>query len=71
MINLVEEPEWIAEISEVSTSVLLRNFEQAIDAGMELDGIWIYGDMAFKTGTFCSPAMYREVIWPQHKRITD
>jgi uroporphyrinogen decarboxylase len=27
--------------------------------------------MAFKNMTFCSPGQYRELIWPQHKRIAD
>jgi uroporphyrinogen decarboxylase len=27
--------------------------------------------MAFRTSTMCSPAMYRDIIWPDHKRLAD
>jgi uroporphyrinogen decarboxylase len=71
MIHMVEDPEWIVEMSEVSTSVTLRNLDVMLEKGLKLDGLWIYGDMAFNTGPFCSPAMYRDLIWPQHKRMVD
>jgi len=71
MIALAEEPEWVREISEVSTTVTLAHCQALLDAGVELDGLWVYGDMAFKTGTFCSPTMYREIVWPQHRRFAE
>lgn len=71
MISVIEDPEWIADMATVSCDVLLRNLQAALDAGIQPDGIWIYGDMAFNTQTFCSPKAYRELIWPQHKRIAD
>lgn len=69
MINMVEEPEWIAEISEVTTDATLRCLNALIAGGVELDGLWVYGDMAYRSGTFCSPAMYQDLVWPQHKRL--
>jgi len=71
MISVLDDPEWIADISKTITDNLLRNYQAVLDAGIELDGIWIYGDMAFKTMMFCSPDTYKEVIWPDHKRIID
>lgn len=71
MYTMLDDPEWIQDIAETQASVLLRNFDAVIQSGIQPDGIWIYGDMAFKNMTFCSPTMYRELIWPQHKRIAD
>jgi uroporphyrinogen decarboxylase len=72
MIHLVEDPEWIAEISRGWTDCMLRRLEMQLEAcGGEIDGVWCYGDMAFNHSTMCSPDMYREVIWPDHKRMTD
>ena len=71
MITLIDDPEWIEDIARTSCDNLLRNYQAMLDAGIRPDGIWIYDDMAFKTMTFCSPAMYRETIWPQHKRLVD
>ncbi len=71
MINLVEELEWIQEIAQVTTDATIRNLDLILEAGAVLDGVWVYGDMAYNSGTFCSPAMYRELIWPQHKRLAE
>jgi uroporphyrinogen decarboxylase len=65
------EPEWIADISRVHTDMVLRDFEALMATGMKPDGVWIYGDMAYKNATMCSPAMYKELIWPDHKRLAD
>lgn len=71
LIAMAEDPEWIQDVAVTFTDVILRNFQTVIDAGIRPDGLWIYGDMAFKSSTMCSPAMYRELIWPQHKRLAD
>ena len=71
MIAMAEEPEWVEDVAITFTDVILRNYEAALAVGVRPDGLWTYGDMAFKSSTMCSPAMYRELIWPQHKRIAD
>ncbi len=71
MLTLIDDPEWIGDIAVTATDNSLRNFQVLLDAGIRPDGLWIYDDMAFKTMTFCSPAMYREIIWPQHRRLAE
>ena len=71
LIAMAMEPEWIEDVAVTFTDLTLRNFEAAFAAGVHADGLWIYGDMAFKSATMCSPEMYRELIWPQHKRLAD
>lgn len=71
LMAMVENPEWLVDVAETFTDVTLQNFDAALAAGIRPDGLWIYGDMAFKTSTMCSPAMYRELFWPQHKRLAD
>ena len=71
MIGIKEEPDWIADMAEVTTTRSLQTAQRLYDAGVHPDGFWIYGDMAFNHATFCSPADYRELIWPQHKRMCD
>lgn len=65
------DPDWIVDVSHTHTDLLLRDYDAIWEAGIRPDGIWIYADMAFKSATMCSPAMYRELIWPDHKRIAD
>jgi len=71
LIAMAEDPEWVADVAATTTDVLLKNFDLLLASGIQPDGLWIYGDMAFKSATMCSPSMYRELIWPQHKRLAD
>jgi len=71
LMAMVEEPEWVRDVSQVFTTQMLRNLDAAMATSIEPDGLWIYGDMAFKTTTMCSPQMYKELFWPDHKRLAD
>lgn len=71
LMAMIDDPDWVQDIAEVGTTNLLRNFQAAWEAGARPDGLWIYGDMAYNHATVCSPALYRDLIWPQHKRIVD
>jgi uroporphyrinogen decarboxylase len=71
LMAMAEDPEWVQDVSRTFTNVMIRNLDAMMAVGIEPDGLWIYGDMAFKTATMCSPAMYRELIWPDHKRLAD
>lgn len=71
LVAMIEDPEWIRDIVSVHTDLVLREFEALIAAGIDPDGVWIYGDMAFNHSTMCSPAMYRDLVWPAHQRMAD
>ncbi|MCB8932894.1 MAG: hypothetical protein M9921_05265 [Fimbriimonadaceae bacterium] len=71
LIGMIEDPEWIVDVSRTMTGLVLRDFDLLMDRGVKPDGVWIYGDMAYRRGTMCSPAMYRELVWPDHKRMAD
>lgn len=69
MMALIEEPEWIQEIAEVTTACTIGHLETLWEHGVRPEGLWIYGDMAYNHSTFCSPAIYEAVIWPSHQRL--
>jgi len=68
---MAEDPEWIQDISATFTNAVLRNFDACMATGIQPDGLWIYGDMAYNHATMCSPRMYRDLFWPDHKRLAD
>lgn len=68
---MVTDPEWVRDMSQTYTDCLLREFDAIWSLGLEVDGVFMWGDMAYNRGTFCSPKMYREFIWPDHKRLAD
>jgi uroporphyrinogen decarboxylase len=68
---MVEDPEWVRDMSVTYTDLILRDFQEALDSGMKTDAVWVFGDVGYNHGTFFSPSMYRELIWPDHKRMRD
>lgn len=71
LIAMVTDPDWVRDVSKIEADLTIRDYQAILDAGVQPDGIWIYGDMAYNHATICSPQMYRELIWPDHKRLAD
>ncbi len=71
LVAMAEDPEWMRDVSHTFTTAVLRNLDACMATGIEPDGLWIYGDMAFNHATMCSPKMYKELFWPDHKRLAD
>jgi len=71
LMAMLEDPDWIRDVSTTFTNCVIRNLDAVMASGIEPDGLWIYGDMAYNHATICSPAIYRQLIWPDHKRLAD
>jgi len=71
LMGVLEEPEWIAGMAHAITDRGLRLLERIHGTVGPVEGLWIYGDMAFTHSTMCSPSHYRELILPQHRRMCD
>lgn len=65
------EADWVIDIATVYTDLILRDFDAMLDAGVKVDGMWVFGDLAYNHGPFFSPAMYRDIFAPQHRRMGD
>jgi uroporphyrinogen decarboxylase len=68
---MVTDPGWVRDVSQTYTDIQLREFEAIMSLGLEFDGVFMWGDMAYNHSTFCSPRMYRDLIWPDHRRVAD
>ena len=71
LIGMAEDPEWIGEMAKVYCDTTLQLQEILFAKEGLPDGIWYYEDMGFKNRPFMSPNMYRELIYPAHKRSFD
>lgn len=69
LVAMAEDPEWVKDVSVTFTDQMLRNLDAIMSTGIQPDGLWIYGDMAFNHATMCSPRMYKQLVWPDHKRL--
>lgn len=71
LVGMYEEPEWITDMFDTYLSVSLGLCQEILDRGYEFDGIFWYDDMGYKGAPFFSPALYRELLKPYHKRAVD
>lgn len=68
---MASDPEWVQDVSRTYTDCLLREFEAIWSLGLDFDGVFMWGDMAYNRSTVCSPRMYRSLIWPDHRRVAE
>ncbi len=71
LMGMALDPNWVKDMVETYTDLCLQLQEILFAAEGYPDGIWFYEDMGFKGRPFMSPAMYREIIQPGHKRTMD
>ena len=71
LIAMMEEPELVKDMFDTYLSRCEDIFSQVWDAGYHFDEIHWPDDMGYKGTTFFSPAMYRELVQPFHKRAVE
>jgi len=71
LIGMAEDPDWVKDMVKVYSDLNLSLQEILFAKEGYPDGIWYYEDMGFKHSPFMSPAMYKEILQPAHKRSID
>jgi uroporphyrinogen decarboxylase len=71
LVAMLEEPEWATDMFSTYLDCCIAMFDQVWDAGYRFDGVTWPDDMGYKGTTFFSPAMYRALLKPFHKRCVD
>jgi uroporphyrinogen decarboxylase len=71
LIGMALEPDWIRDMANQLADLTIGMWEMLFQEEGLPDAIWFYEDMGFKDKPFMSPAMYRELIQPCHKRTMD
>ncbi len=70
-INLIEEPEWIEDLCDTFTDMLITHYDWTFKNVMKPDAMWIYEDMGYNKGLLCSPRTMKAHIYPYHKKLVD
>lgn len=65
------DPDWVKDMVDTYSMITLELQEILFEKEGYPDGIWYYEDMGFKQRPFISPSMYKEIIFPGHKRTID
>lgn len=71
LVGMALDPDWVREMGELYTTGVIEMLEVLFEREGLPDGMWVWDDLGFKNGPFMSPAMYRELLFPQHKRLFD
>jgi uroporphyrinogen decarboxylase len=71
LIGMALDPDWIIDMVDTYSRLTVELQEILFAEEGYPDGIWYYEDMGFKAKPFFSPAMYKEIIQPGHKRTFD
>ncbi len=71
LMGMVLDPDWVRDMVKVFSELTMNLFEILFAEEGLPDGIWYFEDMGFKEKPFMSPAMYKDIIWPAHKKTFD
>ncbi len=65
------EPEFIEDIIATQTDLVLAMLEMGLSRGMKCDALWFFSDLCYRSGMLFSPATYRRMVQPYHRRFKD
>ena len=69
--SLLLDPDWIHDYNRVYTDLFKAHFKILIEEAGRPDGIWIYEDLGYANGLFCSPGTFAELIFPYYTELVD
>lgn len=69
LVGMALDPGWVGDMVSVYTDLTIELLENLFAREGEPDGLWVWDDLAFKQRPFLSPAMYRELLFPAHRRL--
>jgi len=67
--SMITDPGLVRDVFETMTDLEIAVCEELLGLGYEVDGAWIWGDIAYSRGTLFSPRAYRDLLYPCHKRL--
>lgn len=69
--SLLLDPDWIRDYNRVYTDFFKAHYKILIEEAGKPDGIWLYEDLGFNKGLFCSPATLENLVFPYYKEMVD
>lgn len=71
LMGMALDPDWVKDMCNVYAELTINLMEILFAEEGKPDGIWFFEDMGFKEKPFMSPAMYKDIVWPAHKKTFD
>jgi len=71
LVLMLEDPAFIDELFEAHATLVIELYEGFLARGCRFDGVRLADDLGYRTSTLISPNLYRELVFPHHKRLCD
>ena len=71
LMGMALDPGWVKDMCTVYSELTVNLMEILFAEEGLPDGLFFFEDMGFKGRPFMSPAMYKDILWPAHKRTFD
>ena len=69
--SLALDPDWIHDYNRVHTDFYISHYKLLFEGAGLPDGVWMYEDLGYNKGLFCSPKTLRELIFPYYREVVD
>ena len=66
---MLTDPGFVHELQSAHADLVIDIFEGFAERGVEFDGVRLADDLGYRTSTLISPALYRELIYPYHRKL--
>jgi hypothetical protein len=66
-----DDPALVEEMIECLTHLALGLFDRVLNAGIKLDWVMFWEDMAYKTASLLSPKLYKRYCMPFYKKVME
>ncbi len=71
LIGMALDAQWVKDMVTTYVDFTINHLEVLFCEEGLPDGVWFSEDMGFKHKSFMSPQMYKEIMFPGHKRLFD
>ncbi len=68
LMGMALDPDWVKDMCTVYSQLTVNLMEILFAEEGLPDGLFFFEDMGLKGRPFMSPAMYKDILWPAHKR---
>ena len=68
---MLTNPEWVKDMIDTQTELVLVLFRMMIEKGYEFDGYWCSDDLGYRNGLMFSPRVYRDLVMPAHIKLCE
>ena len=71
LMGMVLDPDWVKEMAMTYAEFTIRHLEVLFREEGLPEATWFSEDLGFKGKPFMSPQMYKEIMFPSHKKLFD